>query len=60
MYYKYRTILAALCGAMGYRWFFTPEWLETIISWQDKESGCYKGETIRESDVGKYMSVINI
>ncbi|XP_060562399.1 UPF0764 protein C16orf89 homolog [Ruditapes philippinarum] len=42
---------AALCGAMGYRWFFTPEWLETIISWQDNESGCYKGETIRESDV---------
>lgn len=42
---------AALCGALGYRWFFTPEWLKTIISWQDKQSGCYKGDTILESQV---------
>lgn len=42
---------AALCGALGYRWFFSPAWLETIVSWQDKQSGCYKGETILESEV---------
>ncbi|KAL4239489.1 hypothetical protein ACF0H5_000304 [Mactra antiquata] len=42
---------AALCGAMGYRWFFSPDWLLEIISWQDQSSGCYKGETITESEV---------
>jgi len=45
---------AALCGVMGYRWFFTSDWLEKIISWQDKQTGCYKGETIFETQVGKF------
>lgn len=35
---------AALCGLVGYRWFFSPLWLQKIISWQDKQTGCYKLE----------------
>lgn len=42
---------AVLCGIMGYRWFFAPEWLEKILSWQDPETGCFKGSTVLESDV---------
>ncbi|WAQ96525.1 CP089-like protein, partial [Mya arenaria] len=42
---------AALCGLAGYRWFFSPDWLQTILSWQDKETGCFKGATILENQV---------
>merc|ERR1719239_331819 len=33
---------AALCGLLGYRDFFSPEWLSSILSWQDKTNGCYR------------------
>ena len=33
--------------------FFTAEWLQKILSWQDQQTGCYKGQTITESQVGK-------
>ncbi|XP_033743026.1 UPF0764 protein C16orf89 homolog [Pecten maximus] len=42
---------AALCGMLGYRQFFTSDWLEKILSWQDQTTGCYKGNPVRETDV---------
>ncbi|XP_021344818.1 UPF0764 protein C16orf89 homolog, partial [Mizuhopecten yessoensis] len=42
---------AALCGMLGYRQFFTSDWLEKILSWQDQITGCYKGNPVRETDV---------
>lgn len=42
---------AALCGILGYREFFTSDWLEPILSWQDEVFGCYRGELVFESEV---------
>ncbi|XP_061168076.1 UPF0764 protein C16orf89 homolog [Saccostrea echinata] len=42
---------AALCGILGYREFFTSDWLTPILSWQDELYGCYKGELVFESEV---------
>ncbi|GFO31338.1 upf0764 protein c16orf89 homolog [Plakobranchus ocellatus] len=33
---------AALCGMLGYRQFFTSDWLVKILSWQDQTNGCYR------------------
>lgn len=32
---------AALCGMLGYRQFFRPDWLAAILSWQRQSRGCY-------------------
>ncbi|KAH3869361.1 UPF0764 protein C16orf89 homolog [Dreissena polymorpha] len=34
---------AVLCGLVGYRWFFSEDWLQRIFSWQDPDTGCFKG-----------------
>lgn len=46
---------AALCGILGYREFFTSDWLEPILSWQDEVFGCYRGELVFESEVSKFL-----
>ncbi|XP_005094765.2 UPF0764 protein C16orf89 homolog [Aplysia californica] len=33
---------AALCGMLGYRDFFNSDWLNKVLSWQDREDGCYR------------------
>ena len=43
---------AALCGMVGFRQFFSSDWLREMLKWQNKAIGCYIGNPIRESDVG--------
>ncbi|XP_048733336.1 UPF0764 protein C16orf89 homolog [Ostrea edulis] len=50
---------AALCGILGYREFFTSNWLEPILSWQDELYGCYRGELVFASEV-KLRDGVNI
>ncbi|KAJ8311136.1 hypothetical protein KUTeg_011314, partial [Tegillarca granosa] len=42
---------AALCGMLGFRQFFSSDWLDKVLSWQNPEIGCYTGDAIREKDV---------
>lgn len=42
---------AALCGMVGYRQFFSSDWLRKMLSWQNKAIGCYHGNPIREWEV---------
>lgn len=41
---------AALCGMLGYRDFFSSSWLDSILSWQDKNDGCYKWDGWQPAD----------
>ena len=55
---QYICSTAVLCGVMGYRWFFAPEWLQKILSWQDEETGCFKGKAIFETEVGELIMLL--
>lgn len=48
-------ISAALCGMVGYRQFFSSDWLRKMLSWQNKAIGCYHGNPIREWEVGRFF-----